>query len=217
MRVKARTLFIGWAVIIAVLLWAFQADGYTVDLHGGTFPTKDMSIWELHRYKSTTMMRKSPLKWEPFRAYLEVDRHVHIDCEYNQSCLTIDCDLVALLKDDASFNKRFAKAFKVSGSVKHRVRQIYRYCSKTVYVPHVKTARQVFTLRQGDCAGIASAFYVLCKAKGIPVRYVIGWTRTSCHAWNRVKIKGKWYWVDCTQCKWLKRKLWKHYKIMEKW
>ena len=60
-------------------------------------------------------------------------------------------------------------------SVKEKIRQIYKYCKATTYELHTKTAREVFSKRRGDCSGIASAFYVLCKANGIPVKYVIGW------------------------------------------
>lgn len=218
MRVKPRTILTVWALIIILLvLWAVKSNALSIDLTGGAVSTKSMALWEIHKYKSTKMMRKSPLCYEPFKAWVLVDQYVHIECKDNLYHLTVDADLKALLADDVAYNKAFAKRFKVSGSTKHRVKQIYRYCRQTEYAPHVKTAHQVFSTRQGDCAGIASAFYVLCKVKHIPVRYIIGWTSDGCHAWNRVKVNGRWYWIDCTQGRWIKRKLWKHYEIMEQW
>lgn len=44
------------------------------------------------------------------------------------------------------------------------------------------------------CQGYAALFYALCKKAGLPVRIV---TSTN-HAWNIVKLNGKWYNVDAT-------------------
>ena len=88
-----------------------------------------------------------------------------MDVRNNQSALIIDANLKALLGDEANYNKKFASDYAVTGeAVKEKIRQIYRYCKATVYTEHTKTARDVFSKRQGDCSGIASAFYVLCKA-----------------------------------------------------
>ena len=47
------------------------------------------------------------------------------------------------------------------------------------------------------CQGYALLFYKLCTETGIPCRYVGGYAKTN-HAWNIVKISGKWYHVDVT-------------------
>ena len=163
------------------------------------------------------MMRKYPFKWCPFRAYLAVRNNVSITNHDNKNWLEINADLINLLEDEAKANRKFAKAFKVNGNRKQKIKTIYKYCLKTKYTLHVKYASNVFNDRKGDCAAIASAFYVLCKAKDIPVRYVIGWDGTACHAWNRVKISGKWYWIDATKGKWLKRKQFSGRTVMEMW
>ena len=144
-----------------------------------------------------------------------VERYVVVRNHRNYNTLDINADLIELTKDDVLYNRTHAKRYK--GKAKTKVKKIYRYCERTEYKIHVKYAKDVFLKRQGDCAGISSAFYVLCKKNHIPVRYVIGYNRDTCHAWNRVKIGKKWYWVDCTMSKYLSRKLWDGYSIMESW
>ena len=52
------------------------------------------------------------------------------------------------------------------------------------------------------CDGYAKAFYFLCKANGIEALIVGGDATdehgTDSHAWNKVKINGKWYTIDVT-------------------
>ena len=203
-------------MVVSLMLTAW-AIPYTnrVNLHGGEFPTKAMSLWQLEKYKYTDLLTREPLCWCPFKSYVEVDKHVKITNKNNYNALIIDADLIALTYEHASYNK--AHAIKYKGKPKTRLKKIYRYCRNTQYVIHVKYAKDVFEKRQGDCAGIASAFYVLCRKNKIPCRYVIGWTDGECHAWNQVKINGKWYWVDATLGKWISRKQFKGRTVMEIW
>ena len=214
MKIRLRTLILAWLIIFLLLLWAVKAWAITPNLSGGIVSTRDMSIWELYRYKYTDLLRKFP--YCPFKAYLVISQKVKVEVINNEHCLIIP-DLLAELQEDTNFNRAFAKAFKARGSPKRKVKKIYDYCAETKYVPHIKTAREVFTTRQGDCAGISAAFYVLCKAKHIPVRYVIGWGEGTCHGWNRVKINGRWWWVDCTLHRYLRKRLWSGYTVMEMW
>ena len=78
----------------------------------------------------------------------------------------------------------------------------------------------LFTKGKGVCRDYSDAFWAMCKVCGIPCRY---YTSRN-HGWNRVKIKGKWYWIDVTwmDCGryvnkryYLKRKLWKNHKVTE--
>lgn len=186
-------------------------------LHGGKVSTTAYTTWQLYKYRDVALMRKSPMCWCPFRAYLAVRNNVKVYTYDNKNWIEINTDLYNILKDEAEVNRKFAQSFKAKGNRKQIVRKIYKYCKSTEYKIHVKYASNVFKDRQGDCAGIASAFYVLCKAKGIPVRYVIGWDDGYCHAWNRVKIDGKWYWIDATCGKWLKRKQYSGRTVMEIW
>lgn len=207
-------------VVLFLLLMLFLIPIYSqtktfnerVNIHGGITRTKRMSLWEIERYRDTKLLRKHPLCYAPWKAYLAVCYNTEVRDMNNYNCLIIKNDLAKLVIDDAKYNKQFAKRFKGRS-----IGSIFNYCARTRYVIHVKTARDVFSKRQGDCAGISAAFYVICKVNHIPVRYIIGWSGNYCHAWNRVKWKGKWYYVDCTMDKFLSRKLWKNYNIMEKW
>ena len=183
--------------------------------HIGEIGFVDTPLWQLHKYKYTTLLRLEPFSWCPYKSYLVIDKYVQITDKDNRNCIIVKADITRLVRDDAEYNKSHAHKYK--GKPKARLRKIYRYCNKTKYVPHIKTARQVFETRQGDCAGIASAFYVLCKRNKIPCRYIIGWNTDGCHAWNRVRIKGKWYYVDATLGIYMKRKLPKGWTIMEQW
>lgn len=186
-------------------------------LRGGDLAVKSMSIWELNRYKYTTLLTKSPMKWCPWEAYLTVDEYVQIREANNRYYFCIGTDLKAKLSAVAKTNKRLAKSFKTSGNRRNQVKQIYRFCKRTKYTAHVKSVQSVFEKRTGDCVGIASTLYVICKAKKIPVRFVIGWTPNGCHAWNCVKVGKKWYWVDATMDEWLSEKQFKYRTVMEVW
>lgn len=188
---------------------------FSVNLHGGHYPYKDRPLWRLEKYKYTTLLQTEPLTWCPFKSYVLVDQYVTITNRNNYNVLDINADLIELTKDDVAYNKAHAKRYK--GKAKTKVKKIFRYCERTEYKIHVKYARNVFEQRQGDCAGISSAFYVLCKKNHIPVRYVIGFNGDVCHAWNRVKLKGKWYWIDATMNLWLSKELWDGYSVMEMW
>lgn len=186
-------------------------------IRGGAVATKSKAIWELQRYKEIDLMRKAPMKWCPYKAYITVYDNVSIYGYNNLHWISIDADLMQLLSAEAQANKAFAKRFPTHGKRKQQVRQIWRWCKRTKYVFGVKFASDVFTKRQGDCAAISAAFYVLCKAKHIPVRYVIGWTPSGCHAWNRVKIGKQWYWIDCTHGRWIQKKQYENRHILEMW
>ena len=188
-----------------------------VNLSGGITASKRMSLWKIHQYKDTQLLRKYPLRYAPWLAYIYVDKYVEVKCINNYNCLVIKTDLRKLVLEDAKYNLKFCRKFKVKGTRKQKIRRIFNYLLKTEYVLHKKTAREVFQYRQGDCAGVASAFYVMCKVKKIPVRYIIGWVDDGCHAWNMVKVNGKWWHIDCTSGTWLTKKPWDHFTVMEMW
>ena len=200
---------------ITVLVLIIAIAPLQPNLHGGKYPRTDKSLWQLYQYKYTTLLRRNPLSWCPYKSYVLVDKYVVVENRNNLNWLCINADLVKLTKADAKYNKAHAKKYK--GKTKTKVKKIYRYCLRTKYKRHAKTARDVFQYRKADCAGISSAFYVLCKVNHIPCRYVIGWTKTNCHAWNRVRINGTWYWVDATKGLWLSRKQFKGRTVLEYW
>ena len=200
------------ALAILCLLCGFDAK-VEQKLTGGVIFTKSMPTWRLYQYRDVDLLRKFP--WCPWKAYLTVHRYVTIEERENKNCLVISGDLKAALKADTVYNRRFARQFIVKGTAKQKVRRIYNFCRKIKYKAHVKSAREAFETRTGDCAAISAAFYVLCTAKKIPVRYIIGWKHGGCHAWNRVKVGKKWYYIDATWSEWLTTK--KNGQIMEVW
>lgn len=181
----------------------------------GQYPTTSQSLWQLWHYKCVVLPTEEPLCWTPFKSYELICYNTTITQRDNVYWFTITKDLNSMVYEDAIFNITHAPRYK--GKAKKRLRKIYLYCAKTQYVFGKKYARNVFEERQGDCAGIAAAFYVMCKRNRIPCKYVIGWCEYGCHAWNRVKVGKKWYWIDATHGKWLSRKQFPNRSVMEMW
>lgn len=186
-----------------------------VNVKGGTTKSISKSIWEITKYKYTTLMRKAPFCWCPYKAYLLADKYVKVDVVENASALIIDKRFYEETIEDARYNKAHAPTFK--GTDKEKVRQMYKWIRSKNYVPHVKFARNLFEDGEGDCASFSEAFYVMCKKAKIPVRYIIGWAEGTCHAWNRVKIGKKWYYIDTAMGCYLWADLYDGYTIMEQW
>lgn len=226
MKTKLKISIIVW-IIITLSILSFKTKCFaSFDnkvnkiLSGGTVITKAISTWELYQYKYTTLLRKSPMQYCPWESYKLVRDHVHItDTTGFRYALTIDTDLKKLLRKNAIYNRNFARQFQVSGTKRQKIRKIFSWCCKIKYNRAYNTTRDAFERRQSACAGIAGAFYVLCKVKHIPVRYVIGWVDWGggCHAWNQVKISGKWYWIDATYGWWLSERQWQGRTVMEIW
>lgn len=118
---------------------------------------------------------------------------------------------------------------KNSDSDREAVRKIaYWICKHTKYAygQYDNTeAGTLFSKGRGVCSDYSDAFWAMCKVSGIQCEYYAGTvTGGGRHGWNRVKIEGKWYWIDVTwmDCGksinknyYLKRKLWKNHKITE--
>lgn len=62
-------------------------------------------------------------------------------------------------------------------------------------------AEGVLLHKEGVCNSYAIAFYIMAKIAGLDCRYVTGniaQNGNPSHAWNRVKVDGVWYYIDCT-------------------
>ena len=59
-------------------------------------------------------------------------------------------------------------------------------------------AAVVLSTGRGTCGGYARAFYNLALAMGVSSKEVLVGGDFHCHAWNYVKVNGKWYNYDCT-------------------
>ena len=88
------------------------------------------------------------------------------------------------------------------------VKNIHDYLVNNIVYPSSWSGTGVHTLNyalnEGVCVcdGYAKAFYFLCKANGIEA-FIVGGTASDdrgseSHAWNKVKIDGKWYTIDVT-------------------
>ena len=216
-----------FAVLLSVALIS-QADAKVKDvpIKGGTYKTMTVAQWQLHRYKAVTLPKRYPFKYAPWRSYVLIDKYVKVDADLKHNLLIIDPNLYAEIKPEADQNrataKRILKRYKAKGKGKSAYKKIRRYVRKGKYITGVKSASGFFENHGGDCAGTASAVYVLCKVQGIPVRYCIGAYDTGngydCHAWNRVKLNGTWYWTDETMRQPMSKRLWWDYKKpMEQW
>jgi hypothetical protein len=72
--------------------------------------------------------------------------------------------------------------------------------------PELQRTAVVLQTGQAVCQGYANLFYDLCRHAGIPVEIIEGYCRYSSqtpeqlqlHAWNAVKLNGKWYVADLT-------------------
>lgn len=70
------------------------------------------------------------------------------------------------------------------------------YCANTIPAESY-TALGALKYKYAVCAGYAKAFKFLCELAGLECDYVTG-TAGGPHAWNQVKVSGKWYNVDVT-------------------
>ena len=52
--------------------------------------------------------------------------------------------------------------------------------------------------KEGVCQSYAIAFYMMATSAGLDCRFVTGTASGGDHAWNQVKVDGKWYYIDCT-------------------
>lgn len=71
------------------------------------------------------------------------------------------------------------------------------YGTKTKTSPH--SAYALFFEGQAVCQGYALAAQTLLEQSGIETKYVVGFVNgNEAHAWNLVKVDGKWYHLDTT-------------------
>lgn len=77
---------------------------------------------------------------------------------------------------------------------------IARNCTYKSKTPLDSTIYGVFINKKANCTGLAKAFKYLMNACGVECVQMGGYeNKSSGHAWNKVKINGKWYVVDLTK------------------
>lgn len=83
----------------------------------------------------------------------------------------------------------------------HLSGRIYAYMRYTPGSTQVQTtAAEAFARREGVCQDYAHILIALCRAQGIPARYVNGFLQGigATHAWVEVFDKGAWWGIDPT-------------------
>lgn len=198
MKVKLKYLAIAWCILFAITLWAF------VDSLSATV--------------TRPFIRNTELKWSSYHAYKILED------EYIVKVKDVR-DLITASKQNKAWARKTVKKLKLKKlKPKKRVLKILKYIKKLyrydIKVRFIEDARR---LKRANCAAYADTMYILCKASGIPVRYIIGYDGDACHAWCRVKIGKKWYWSDPTRNDGLygyalSRTLWTDYhNIVDEW
>lgn len=199
MKIKLKYLVAIWIACVAILIYCIKSDAYT-----------------------RPVIRRSDLAWSSYHAYHCI--LYWVDDKVTFSNARIRATLKAATKNKAWAKKRVKKLKLNKVHVtKKKVARIYDYIIENYdYDSSQQWLEQAVKTHRANCSAYADLFYVLCKAAKIPVRYEIGWTQDDSgkgwHCWNRVKIKKKWYWVDCTWGLPPAKKLWKtHSRIIEEW
>ncbi len=131
-----------------------------------------------------------------------IERPSVVDVDYLVS--TINTENFQSYKDfSAHLTKNFSKQY-------NKVRSIYSWIANNVTYNHQnyqdQSAEYVWENREAICEGYANLFNAMCEASGIESRMVKGYVRDYSgreikfpnHAWNSVKIDGKWHLFDVT-------------------
>lgn len=197
MKIKLRTLIIVWVILFSLTLWAF-VDSISAGITRPLIP-------------------KSELKWSSYHAYHSL---LYWDGDkVTFSAKRMRTTLKACIGNKAWAKRMVKKLHLMRYPVKKRVKLIYEYITEDYeYDTDYIWLEQARKHGRANCSAFADMFYALCKASKIPVRYVIGRANGAWHCFNRVKIKKRWYWIDCTWDYWLSKKLWRtHSRIIEEW
>lgn len=201
MKIKLRTLLTALFVLIAITLWALidSASAYTKPI-----------------------IRFSDLSWSSYHSYHCIKQWCDDTDEMIIYMSKMRSTLLQAQKNRKWAKKKVKKLHLMRYSPYKRLIRIcdyiddnWEYDSSQIWV------EQAIKTHRANCSAYADLVYILCKASHLPVQYMIGWVAYNppgWHCWNRVKVKGKWYWVDITGGYYPTKKLWKtHGRIIETW
>ncbi len=111
--------------------------------------------------------------------------------KFIQSSQDLENYIESALKKSGAMSKK---------SIKDKVKAIDNYICKTMTYNYKYNGAVSSGIRagKGSCNEYACYFYFMCQKAGIPCRYVYGYANggKDPHAWNSVKISGKWYYID---------------------
>lgn len=118
-------------------------------------------------------------------------------CGTDKKYVTFQFGYLTTKKQEAKITKKVKQIVKRigKGSKKAKVRKVYDYLIRYMrYDGRYYNPYYAFIKGRGNCMCYALAFQRLMQEMKIPCRYVKG----KNHAWNKVKLSGKWYKVDVT-------------------
>ena len=99
--------------------------------------------------------------------------------------------------------KALIKSLDMANSTDYqKVKKIYDWMTSNIAYDHVSTSGMRYTpynaliKKKAVCEGYALLFYRLCLMAGVNCRFITG--NKKSHAWNIVKLNGKYYNVDST-------------------
>jgi len=107
--------------------------------------------------------------------------------------------------------KVVAKSFELCEGLtddKEKIKAIYTFLTRQISYHHIRanSAKSgylpdldaVLADRKGICFDYAALMACMLRVQGIPTQLVIGYADKTYHAWNNVKLDGKWYRYDAT-------------------
>ena len=154
----------------------------------------------IKRIRSTTAPEKSFRGYDA-RVYRELARYLNSEWH-------IKYDGCIIVTDVKAVQKRIISVRKVNKILYRRTRKLYKGRNmKTLeafeqYIEdkityHLPNPDMYKSMRYGTCVSYATMLKAMCDMSGIPCRIYAGWaTPWDGHCWNRVKVKGRWFWAD---------------------
>ena len=179
-----------------------------------------LSLPECVYYLDQLIYNTTVLRYATYHAYKTLKETDAIRLKQGKTyCVyTVDGKALAPLVAEAKANRELVdKAIRSLGIRKTvTVRTAIKDVSDYLYyiVPsnrQPRWANDLLTKKGGNCAAHSAAFKAFMVQIGIPCEFLIGNIDEGCHAWNRVKIDGKWWYIDVTYDMHLSETLWKNY------
>lgn len=132
-------------------------------------------------------------------AYQYVDHGTHVECEVTmkyrltkEENALVNGKIKQIAKSMPKGLSDFEKVKYVNDYIVHHT--AYNLKSKaSPYTPY-----SILLNGEGVCEGYALSSLLLLKELGIEAQYISGTARGELHAWNLVKLDGKWYHLDTT-------------------
>lgn len=152
------------------------------------------------RFKDSKMskVRFNVQNLRPLVTYAYFDEQYYTENEHDIECIEIHNKNYLTQANKA---KEIFSAVKVEGNDYEKLKQLYDWLLDNCTYDHAektisKGAYGVAVNKKGICIGYATTFKHLCDINNLEAKIV--YDQSWAHAWNIVKLDGKWYNVDCT-------------------